>query len=291
MRLKLILFFVLILGPISWVIPEIYLSTLVLGTGFPHIILGAKYSKRGLEIAFSNFWQKALLLILIPISLFFGIKYGAIGLVFYFALHHSLSETYSHKSLFQNNGIFNLTYGTVILSSFLVACRSDYMEYKFLFLWVYLLFSGSFLGLLIVIRKNFSSLKSTKLLFFNHPWILGAPLLTICSLINPISWNVLILYHFLFWALLPLFRKEMFEGNQSKLKIFWTEAKIFYGFGILAMSLLAWFSINYVDFRLFQLTVLSFYILTYWHISVSFIISGANPSFIKNIFIAKSFQD
>jgi hypothetical protein len=30
-----------------------------------------------------------------------------------------------------------------------------------------------------------------------------------------------------------------------------------------------------------------FYIATYWHISISFIISGSNPEFIKRIFLNK----
>jgi hypothetical protein len=57
----------IIIGALSWVVPKIYLMTLVLGTGIPHIILGAKYSKSGLSLAFNVFWKKAFVLMLLPL--------------------------------------------------------------------------------------------------------------------------------------------------------------------------------------------------------------------------------
>lgn len=287
-RLVFILLFIPIIGSLSQVVPEIYFTSLVLGTGIPHIVLGAKYSKRGLELAFSNYWQKMFVLMLLPLSIILGIKFGSLGLVFYFALHHSISETYSHKSLFEKKGIFNFLYGALVLSSFLIACRNDFLQYDFLFFWCYLLFFCSFFILLIMIRKHFFKLESIKVLLVTHPWLLGAPVLCFLAFFNPISWTVLILYHFVFWGMLPFFRKDLFQGNKPRLRIFWKDAIKWNGLGILGIGLLAWYSTVFSDFRLFQLVLLMFYIATYWHISVSFIISGANPTFIRRIFIQKN---
>jgi hypothetical protein len=96
---------------------------------------------------------------------------------------------------------------------------------------------------------------------------------------------VLILYHFAFWGMLPLFRSDIFKGNQERLKVFWKDAIIWNGLGLLGIGLIVFLSSQFVDFRLFQMIILLFYIATYWHISISFIISGSNPAFIKRIFL------
>ena len=284
-RLILILIFTTIVGSFSWIVQEIYFTTLVLGTGIPHIILGAKYSKRGLQNAFNNYWNKILILLFLPLSLILGFRFGAVGLIFYFAVHHAISETYSHKSLFQNNGLFNLAYGTLVGSSFLIACRNDFIEYNFLFFWCYLLFFASAVTLIIFIKKHYFKINSVKELLQTHPWLLGAPALCILTIFNPISWLVIILYHYVFWGFLPLFRSDMFQGDKSKLKTFWKDAIKWNGLGIIGIGLLVFISIKQIDFRLFQLILLAFYIANYWHISVSFVISGANPQFVRRLFV------
>lgn len=284
-RLYLILFFTTIVGSLTWVVEEIYFTTLVLGTGIPHIILGAKYSKRGLQNAFNNYRNKTLILMFLPLSLIFGFNYGAVGLIFYFAIHHAISETYSHKSLFQNSGLFNLAYGILVGSSFLIACRNDIIEYSFLFFWCYLLFFASAITLIFFIKKQYIKIDSVKELLQTHPWLVGAPVLCILTIYNPISWYVLILYHYVFWGFLPLFRRDMFQGDKSKLKTFWKDAIKWNGLGTIAIGLLVYISAKQVDFRLFQMILLAFYIGNYWHISVSFVISGANPQFIRRLFL------
>ena len=286
-RLVFILFFMIIIGALSWVVPKIYLMTLVLGTGIPHIILGAKYSKSGLSLAFNVFWKKAFVLILLPLSFILGIKFGALGLVFYFALHHSISETYSHKSLFEKNIFFNFVYGSLVLSSYLIACRDDFLKYKFLNYGCYVVFVISLIVIIILTRKHLFKLDSIKLLLVYHPWLLGAPVLCLFTFFSPISWMVLILYHFAFWGMLPIFRRDIFKGNKSRLDMFWNDAIKWNGLGVLGIGLLAWWSTRFGDFRLFQGVALLFYIATYWHITISFIISGANPPFIKRLFFTK----
>ena len=128
---------------------------------------------------------------------------------------------------------------------------------------------------------------AVKTLLVSYPWLIVAPALCLLTSFKPISWVVLILYHFAFWGMLPLFRSDIFKGDKERLKVFWKDAMKWNGLGLLGIGLLALWSTSYVDFRLFQMILLIFYVATYWHISISFIISGANPEFIKRIFLNK----
>jgi len=282
-----IFFFLIIFGSLSWIIPEIYLTTLVLGTGIPHIILGAKNSQRGLFSSFRVYWKKVLVMILIPVSLVLGFKFGALGLIFYFAVHHAISETYSYKSFLKENSFFNSLYGLLILTSYLIACRADFLQYGFLIPGLCVVFAISLFLLLIIIRKHLLKLDSIKVLLVSYPWLIVAPALCLLTTFKPISWMVLILYHFAFWGMLPLFRSDIFKGNKDRLNVFWKDAIKWNGLGLLGIGLLVWLSTRFIDFRLFQMILLLFYIGTYWHISISFIISGANPSIIKRLFQTK----
>ena len=221
---------------------------------------------------------------LIPMSLILGLKFGATALVFYFAIHHAISETYSHKSFFGENKFFNSMYFLIILTSFLIACRGDLSGYDSLILISYVVFCLSFVSLLFFTKKQFYNFESIKDLLASNPWIVFAPVLCILTIVKPMSWLVLILYHFAFWGMLPLFRSDLFKKNRAYLRVFWRDAIIWNAVGLLGIGLIVFFSSLYTDFRLFQIVLLLFYILTYWHISISFIISGSNPQFIKRIF-------
>lgn len=287
-RFFFIILFLIVFGIFSWIIPEIYLTALVLGTGIPHIILGAKNSKRGLSSSFGVYWKKVLVMLLIPLSLVLGFKFGVLGLVFYFAIHHAISETYSYNSFLKENSFFNLFYGLLILISYLTACRGDFAEYNFLVPGFYVLFMISLILLLFITKKHFFKLNTMKALLVCYPWLIVAPVLCLFTIFKPISWMVLILYHFAFWGMLPFFRSDIFKGDKERLNIFWKDTIKWNGLGLLGVGLLVWLSKIYLDFRLLNMVLLLFYIATYWHISISFIISGANPEFIKRIFLNKT---
>jgi hypothetical protein len=124
----------------------------------------------------------------------------------------------------------------------------------------------------------------TKQFLIEYPWLLGAMVMLMLSFIKPFAWQVLILFHFTFWGVLPVFRKAMFERGSKQLKIFWKDAWQWNGSWLIVIGALATWSYINKDYRLFELMLVGFYIATYWHISVSFIISGANPSWIRQIF-------
>lgn len=282
-RLVFLLIFLLILGPLSWVTNDILLSAVVMGIGFPHIILGVKYSRRGLENAWNVKQRKGFLMLLIPLSILLGLKFGGLGLVIYFGLHHAISETYAHKSLFENKTRFTGAYFMLILSSYFIACRDDFTQNKFLIIFCVIALFMASIAMLFLFKSYKLKTQNLKHLVINYPWLVAAPLLVLFSLIKPISWNVLILYHFIFWGILPFFRKDMFINNKKGLKSFWKDAIVWNGTWLLAIGLLALWSSIYVDFRVFQVALLLLYIATYWHISLSFIISGANPSWLKKL--------
>jgi len=92
--------------------------------------------------------------------------------------------------------------------------------------------------------------------------------------------------HVLYYAILPIFKKELFKENPTLKRQFWRDAIIWNGAFLVATGALYYWSNLRNDYRLFQALILFFYFGTYWHITASFIISGANPSWIKRIFSA-----
>lgn len=287
-RLVFILTFFSAFSGLSLIISETWFTALVLATGIPHILLGAKYSSRGFSNAWAVSWQKALLLILFPICFIVGVEWPVLGLVIYFGIHHGISETYSNVSKSVRNRVFTLAYFTLVACGYFFACRNDVLignSSVVLYSLIALTVAAMAIALFeakTLLSKDFR----IKDYVLKYPWLIGTPFLIGISLIIPVSWKILILYHFTFWGLLPLFRKSMFKNNATGLKKFWKDAIVWNGSWLIIMSMLAVYSNHYVDFRIFQFILLAFYIATYWHITVSFIISGANPSWIKRIFSA-----
>ena len=106
------------------------------------------------------------------------------------------------------------------------------------------------------------------------------------SFYRPIPWENFILFHFVFWGMLPLFRENMFRDNARAKRQFWKDAVRWNGIGMASMSILTIWSGIALDFRFVQFLLLVFYALTYWHITSAFFVSGANPNWIKRIFSA-----
>lgn len=267
----------MVLSPILWNLPQPWIVALVLGTGFPHIILGIKYSRKGTERSWSFLWSKCVLCFLIPISLISGFSFEPIGLVLFFALHHALSETYGHG---QNTAtLMTLTRFLLIITTYLIACRGDVFisELPMAFTGLPMLFA------LLLLRQYTRA--EVKLIdsVIQSPWIVGAPIVVGLSTYQAIPWEAFILFHFAFWGALPFFRKNMFHKAADAKRIFWRDALIWNGSGLAIFCALVLFSYFAMDFRIFELTLLAFYSMTYWHISASFFISKANPNWLNSV--------
>jgi len=276
-RLLFIPVFFIVLSPILWNLPQPWIVALVLGTGFPHIFLGIKYSRKGTERSWSFLASKCILCFLIPISLIFGFAFEPIGLILFFALHHALSETYGHG---QNTKPFvTLTRFLLIITTYLIACQGDVFIAE-----LPLVFSGvpALLALLLLHQVTRAQVKLADAVI-QSPWIVGAPVVMALSTYQSIPWEAFILFHFAFWGALPLFRKSMFRNNAHAKRMFWRDALIWNGSGLALFCALTLFSFYALDFRIFELSLLAFYSMTYWHISASFFISKANPSWLNSI--------
>lgn len=276
-RLLFIPVFFFVLSPVLWNLPQPWIVALVLGTGFPHILLGIKYSRKGTERSWGFLSSKCALCFLIPISLIVGFSLEPIGLILFFALHHALSETYGHGQ--STSSFVTLTRFLLIITTYLIACQGDVFisELPIAFTAVPLLFA-----FLLLHQLTRAQIKLTDAVI-QSPWIVGAPIVMALSTYQSIPWETFILFHFAFWGSLPLFRRNMFRKDADAKRIFWRDALIWNGSGLAIFCALTLFSYFALDFRIFELTLLVFYSMTYWHISASFFISKANPNWLNNV--------
>ena len=261
----------------------IFLQAIVLGTGFPHVILGLKYSRRGLSAAMGRTIPKLLLLISVPLGIL-AITYpwDLLVLIFYFGLHHALAETYFERG----KGQFSQPWMKALLvvgifSSYLFATRADMgMNHAFnvTMLAISLISSSAYL-----LFSRVELLDKSKVLGFlnNHSWAIIAPGLAVFSVWSAIDWKIIIMYHFTFYGLLPLLKKDMLSGAQRKK--FWIEGAVWNGLGLLFFLALAIIAINWNKPSAIHIPAQCFLALTYLHITWSFFISPANPDWIKRI--------
>ena len=276
-RLILISTFFFLACAVLWNIPQTWVVVLVLGTGIPHIFLGIKYSKKGMQLGWNATIPKCVICFLIPLSFIFGFSMDVIGLILFFGLHHALSETFGHKhtlDMKSSSALFLL-----IFSTYLFSCRSDIFNIEVpLFIVAMPLLCGFFLFRQLTKKGvNFNDV------LVEFPWIVGAPICLALSIYKSIPWEAFILFHFVFWGALPLFRENLFGGNPDAKKSFWRDALIWNGSGLVIMAGITLYSYSVLDFRIFELILLVFYSMTYWHISASFFISKANPLWLNNL--------
>lgn len=276
-RLLLISIFFVFASAALWNIPQPWVVSLVLGTGIPHVLLGIKYSKKGMQLGWNSLVAKYAMLFLIPLSFIFGFSMDVIGLILFFGLHHALSETFGHRhtlNMKSSSALFLL-----IFSTYLFSCRSDIFNIEVpLFFAAIPLLCGYFLSRQLTKKGvNFNDV------LVEFPWIVGAPICLALSIYKSIPWEAFILFHFVFWGALPLFRENLFGDNPDAKKIFWRDALIWNGSGLVIMSGFTLYSYSALDFRLFEFILFVFYSMTYWHISASFFISKANPLWLNNL--------
>ena len=282
-RLKLSVVTLVICILLGSLVHEIFLHAIVLGTGFPHVLLGLKYSRKGLSAAMNQTTSKLILLITASLGILaITYEWDLLALVFYFGLHHALAETYFGKV--QPSALESwkrVLLVVSIFSSYLFATRLDAgMSYAFnaTMLAISLTSSSIYLSLIRVKLVD----KSKILGFLNdHSWSIIGPSLAIFAIWSPIDWEIIILYHFTFYGLLPLLKKDMVSG--TKRKKFWIEGAVWNGLGLLLFLILAVVAIEWNKPSALYIPMQCFLALTYLHITWSFLISPANPEWIKRI--------
>ena len=184
----------------------VFLHAIVLGTGFPHVILGLKYSRRGLSGAMGRITSKLLLLISVPLGILaITYEWDLLVLVFYFGLHHALAETYFEKEKGNvhkpwKRGLLVVS----IFSSYLFATRAD-IGFSHAFNATMLAISLTS-SLIYLFFNRVELLDKSKFLDYlnNHIWAIIGPGLAVFAIWSPIDWKIIIMYHFTFYGLLPL---------------------------------------------------------------------------------------
>ncbi len=261
----------------------IFLHAIVLGTGFPHVILGLRYSRRGLSAAMNQMTSKLILLIAVPLGILaITYEWDLLALVFYFGLHHALAETYFEKVKPSVRDSWKRGLLVVsIFSSYLFATRADIgLSYAFNTTMLAISLTSSSIYLSLNRVKLFDKSKILGYLN-NHSWAIIGPSLAIFAIWSPIDWKIIILYHFAFYGLLPLLKKDMVHG--AKRKQFWIEGAVWNGLGLLFFLMLAVVAIKWNKPSVIYIPTQCFLALTYLHITWSFLISPANPEWIKRI--------
>jgi hypothetical protein len=259
-------------------------EAIILGTGYPHVLLGLKYSRRGIKVAMGRTSAKLTMLIAVPLGLL-AITYGwdLYALVFYFGLHHALSETYFDKDGGSRHGSWKK--GLLVLCIFSGYLSATRAQLSLGSVCDAILFATALASSAAFLTLNRSELvERNRLLGFlnNHSWVLLGPALAVLAVWYPIDWKVIILYHFGFYGLLPLVKQGML--SDSKRRTFWIEGAVWNGLGLSVFLGSVIFAAVWIIPSLFWVSFQCFLALTYMHITWSFLISPGNPGWIKKLF-------
>lgn len=252
------------------VLSEENLAAVVFGLGYAHYGLGLKYSKRGVENAWTKSRPKALLIgAVIGAFLLAGKEWAVPGIVTYFGVHHAISEAYFSP---ESPSIRN-AHGVVVLGTYIsiIFRQLQYVPYGQELGWV--LTAAGIIALLAASKGNRQGLIQ------RFPWLIIGPAFLVISHWVPVTWLVLTLFHFVFWAMLPLLRPGMIKGDA--LKKYWKETAWTNGLcvlGTVGLLKFAYAAGNSIPFSAMRGL---FYAWSYLHISWSFVVSGANPKWVK----------
>ena len=259
-------------------------NILLLGLTFAHYILGLVYSMRGLRHSWNRDRPKTLLLFLIPLAFVpLGKDWLIPVLIFYFGIHHAISEAYFMRSQGtpEMTQVRTANWIVVISSYFAIVCRdTQYAELVFLLGW-----GGIVIGTIawFWFRRKLQSLGKVtfKEVLYAYPWIVVGPIFASISHFIKVDWRAIVLYHVVFCIFLPLERPGMLNG--PSLKTYWLRT-ISLNLGCLAgMVGLYWYVQTYQNMLPLAITEGIFYGWAFLHISGSFLISGANPMWVKKL--------
>jgi hypothetical protein len=259
-------------------------NILLLGLTFAHYSLGLVYSVRGLNHSWNRDRPKTLLLLLMPLGFIpLGTDWLLPLLVFYFGIHHAISEAYFVKS----QGTPEMTQvrtsnWILIIGSYFAIVAKDtlYPEITFNLGWGCIA-----IGTLswFWFRRRLPNLGAitVKEILCNYPWIVIGPVFGVLSYYISVDWRVLVLYHVVFYIFLPLARPGMLKG--PTLKTYWSRTIFVNVMCLAGMVFLYWHAKTFNAILPLAITEGIFYGWTFIHISWSFLISGANPMWLKKL--------
>ena len=252
-------------------------NVLVYGLGYAHYALGLKYSRRGVNSAWERPRAKALLLGAFATSfLLAGIPMVVTGIIVYFGIHHAISEAY-----FQTDSPrVRTAHGAVVIGTYLsiISSNLSFIPHLMEAGWVVTILAA--LALIVAVKSESGKL-DWSLMLRRFPWLTIGPAFLILAFWLPVDWRALTLFHFIFWGALPALRPGLIKGRA--LKTYWTEtALINAGCVALVLGLNLFGKNTSNQLPYFAMTQL-FFAWSYLHITWSFIVSGANPPWVKRL--------
>ena len=260
---------------ISFALAEVldtyYLSTAVYGLGYAHYALGLKYSRRGV----TNAWQRPvakglILLALVGSFLLAGQTWAVPGIIIYFGVHHAISEAY----FTQESTHVRSAHGVVVLGTYLAIIFRNlgFFPYAQQAGWVI-----TAIGIAALLYY----VKGEKNLLNRFPWLVIGPAFLFLSNWLPVDWRVLTIFHFIFWGALPALRPGMIKG--MALRTYWTETAVVNALSLVVVFALYFYGLSTRNGLPYMAMTKLFFAWSYLHITWSFVVSGANPPWIKRL--------
>jgi uncharacterized membrane protein len=251
-------------------------NVVIYGLGYAHYALGLKYSKRGVANAWTKPRSKAIVLgALITSFLLAGMPMVITGIIVYFGFHHAISEAYFQ----QDSQKVRTAHGFLVLGTYLAIIASNIPQIPHLVEVGWGLTAASVVVLLTVLRNepNRDQINPIK----RFPWLVVGPLFLVSSIWFPVNWKTLTLFHFIFWGALPLLRPGLIQG--VALKRYWTETALTNAGCVALVLLLYRYGTNAGNQLPYLVMTQLFFAWSYLHITWSFVVSGANPPWVKRL--------
>lgn len=286
-RLNLSIFIAASALALSKSLDNLIFVALILGSGYPHVLLGLRYSQRGLKEAWQSQTAKIVLLLIVPLGLLAPtFDWNVMALMLYFGLHHAISETFFGRGRDEESAYRKPLMVLLLFVSYTFSIKGNFYLPYLAKVGLAAVGTVSFFWILFLSRGLLKRPSERRDFFNRESWVFIGPALAVIANWAPVDWKVYILYHFAFYAFLPLLKEGVLP--KEKLKKFWMEGALWNGLGIiLFLTVALQLRSSGGAFEVVWIASLNlFYGLTYIHISWSFLISGANPSWIRRLLLA-----
>lgn len=270
-RLIISVFAMLISFAVAEVLSGYMLSTAVFGLGYAHYALGLKYSRRGVTNAWQQPVAKGLILTaLVGSVLLAGQTWATPGIIVYFGIHHAISEAY----FAQESAQVRSAHGVVVLGTYLAIIFRNLSFFPYAQQAGWVITAVGIAALLYYV-------KGQKGILNRFPWLVIGPAFLLLSHWVVVDWRVLTLFHFIFWGALPALRPGMIKG--MALRKYWTETALANTFSLVAVFALYYYGLTTQNGLPYMAMMKLFFAWSYLHITWSFVVSGANPPWIKRL--------
>lgn len=248
--------------------------------GFSHYFLATYYSRQKLTSLLASPKHYLALMLLVLLGYLSYTYFSSIML--YFGVHHALSEGYLRQRLFKVGleqkllSSIQATSFIIHLSGFILLINTSAAgQFNALVVPAFIALTIASIYFTWLVWQQKHQLNTAQLLSITGSELLLMVILLI-SIVHPITFLQIVFYHFTFWALMPFL--SIASGDKSTTK----PLMIYISLALVSLFLFTVISpiydASYLKIIAFQKW---FLILSYAHITLSFALSMANPSWIN----------